>query len=142
MNTQISTGVLRQLGIDKLKIPADAKKTVSSLAKVNSEIVSVSATNDDARLRLKIINAEKKKLTAKLDAEQKQIKREINARTDLKLMLLGERQAYTKQLQSQGVKINPVPLNSVAEIESAMNRAKERGLLNPTRLASQAKRED
>lgn len=94
---------------------ADVKKVVKKIAAVNNEVVNIIEADEASIERIKEIKAEMKEKNRKLLEELKQLKSEKKVRTEKKLLLLGERIAYVKDLKQLGVSMEKKNLSLITK---------------------------
>lgn len=97
----------------KLNDSQDVKKVIKKIASTNNAIVELIDQDEKDFERMKEINQEIKEKCKKLLAEQKQIRAEKKARQEKKLLLLGERIAYFKEVKSLGLNVKEENLEQI-----------------------------
>lgn len=113
---------LKSLGITSSKeLSADVRKLIKQIAKINDEIVDLVNEDETDAARLKQIKAEIREKCKKLLEEQKEIKQDVKARVEKKLLLLGERNAYHKELKANGIETKKVSLSQISRAASSRN---------------------
>jgi len=97
----------------KLNDSQDVKKVIKKIASTNNAIVELIDQDEKDFERMKEINQEIKEKCKRLLAEQKQIRAEKKARQEKKLLLLGERIAYFKEVKSLGLNVKEENLEQI-----------------------------
>lgn len=92
---------------------SDVKKVIKKIASTNNAIVNLIDQDEKDIERMKEINQEIKEKCKRLLAEQKQIRAEKKARQEKKLLLLGERIAYFKEVKSLGLNVKEENLEQI-----------------------------
>jgi len=117
---------LHKLGINlpKNTDSGELKKVIKKIAQINNQIVDLIDDDENDSERLKEIKSEIKAKCAKLLDEQKKIKASKKVRVENKLLFLGERNAYQKELKSLGVSMKTEDLAKIA-----VNAASQKVLL-------------
>ena len=110
METQeMSNMVINEKGVGEIKLTPDAKKAIQLLNKkhntANNELGNLSQLEVDNDAELKSINKKIAELTEKFKARKKELRDSNNVIAQKRLILLGERMAYRKQIVDLGGKI-------------------------------------
>lgn len=106
----------------------DVKKVVKKIASTNNAIVDLIDQDEKDIERLKEINIEIKEKCRKLLAEQKEIRAEKKIRQEKKLLLLGERIAYFKEMKSLGVNVKVESLEQITSNAASKKMLVEAGV--------------
>lgn len=92
----------------------ELKKVIKKIAQINNQIVDLIDDEENDSDRLKQIKAEIKLKCAKLLEEQKKIRSKKEPRKENKMLLLGERNAYQKELKALGVSMKTEDVAKIA----------------------------
>lgn len=106
---------LQKLGINlpKNTDSTELKKVIKKIASVNNQIVDLIDEEENDLERIKNIKAEIKQKCAKLLDEMKSLRNKKKVFTENRLLLLGERNAYQKELKALGVSMRADDLSKI-----------------------------
>ena len=107
---------LYKLGINlpKNTDSVELKKVIKKIAQINNQIVNLIDDEENDSERVKQIKSEIRQKCSKLLDEQKKIKSVKRIRIETKLLLLGERNAYQKELKALGVSLKTEDVAKIA----------------------------
>lgn len=106
---------LTKMGISlpKNSDPNDVKKIIKKIAAINNAIVDLIDEDEEAEKEMKELYAQIKERCAKIWKKQKDIRSLKKIRQEKKLLLLGERIAYFKEMKSLGVNVKAESLEQI-----------------------------
>jgi septal ring factor EnvC (AmiA/AmiB activator) len=119
-----------QMNLERFGISASVQKTdqtsaknlAKSLRKINDHLAAIADDEDQEEKELKEIKQEIQEKCQKLLARQKQIKQDRKKRAEERMLYLGERRAYMKELKALGFDIKGqdvamIPQNASRKVE-------------------------
>ncbi|MCE7856897.1 MAG: hypothetical protein DYG97_10185 [Ignavibacteria bacterium CHB3] len=111
----MNTTDLAKIGISVPKNieTTDVKKVIKKIASTNNAIVDLIDQDEKDFERMKEINQEIKEKCKRLLAELKDIRADKKARQEKKLLLLGERIAYFKEMKQLGLNVKQEDLAQI-----------------------------
>jgi predicted nucleic acid-binding Zn-ribbon protein len=106
---------LTKMGISlpKNSDPNDVKKIIKKIAAINNAIVDLIDEDEEADKEMKELYAQIKERCAKIWKKQKDIRNLKKMRQEKKLLLLGERIAYFKEMKQLGVNVKTESLEQI-----------------------------
>lgn len=106
---------LQKFGINlpKNTDSVELKKVIKKIAAINNQVADLIDDETNDAERLKVIKNEIKEKCKKILEEQKEIRNRKKAFSEKKLMLLGERNAYKKELKALGVSMRSEELATI-----------------------------
>jgi predicted nucleic acid-binding Zn-ribbon protein len=106
---------LTKMGISlpKNSDPNDVKKIIKKIAAINNAIVDLIDEDEEAEKEMKELYAQIKERCAKIWKKQKDIRNLKKMRQEKKLLLLGERIAYFKEMKQLGVNVKTESLEQI-----------------------------
>lgn len=106
----------------------DAKKIIKKIASINNAIVDLIDEDEEAENEMRDIYAQIKEKCKKLWNRQREIRQLKKMRQEKKLLLLGERIAYFKELKALGANVKQESLSQITTETASRKMLVEAGV--------------